>query len=67
MIDQAMIKRRDMLLVASSMFAAAAVSAIPAAAETQMPAQPKSETHIPPPVITPDEPYTSASRGRRAS
>jgi hypothetical protein len=63
MIDQATIKRRDMLLVASSMLAATAISATPAAA--QSPASQKSEP--PPSNGTPDEPYESPSRGRRFS
>jgi hypothetical protein len=67
MIGQATIKRRDMLLVASSMLAATAVSAMPAAAQAQTPAGPKSETDIPSSTDTPNEPYASPSRGRRVS
>jgi len=68
MIDQATINRRDMLLVGSSILATTAISATPAAAQTQMPArQKKSETEIPPSIITADESYAWASRGRRVS
>ena len=44
MIGQATIKRRDMLLVASSMLAATVVAPMPAVAQSQTPARPKSET-----------------------
>jgi hypothetical protein len=67
MIGQATIKRRDMLLVASSMLAATAISATAAAAQTQVPAGPKSDTQASPPAATPDEPNESPSRGRRFS
>jgi len=67
MIDQATIKRRDMLLVASSMLAATVMAAMSAAAQTQTPARPKSETDIPPPSDMPNEPFASPSRGRRVS
>jgi hypothetical protein len=68
MIDQATINRRDMLLVGSSILATTAISATPAAAQTQMPArQKKTETEIPPSIITGDESHAWASRGRRVS
>jgi phosphate-selective porin len=66
MIGQATIKRRDVLLVASSMLATA-ISATAAAAQTQVPAGPKSDTQASPPAATPDEPNESPSRGRRFS
>jgi hypothetical protein len=67
MIVQAAIKRREMLLVASSMLATTAMSGMPAAAQTPMPARSKSETDVPASSATPNEPYESASRGRRFS
>jgi hypothetical protein len=67
MIDQATITRRDMLLVASSMLAATVVAAMPAAAQTQTPAGPKSETDIPSRTDMPNEFFASPSRGRRVS
>jgi hypothetical protein len=67
MIDQATIKRRDLLLVASSMLAATVVTAMPAAAQTQTHARPKSEMDIPSPSDMSNEPFASPSRGRRVS
>jgi invasion protein IalB len=67
MIDQARINRRDVLFMASSMLGASAIAATPAAAQTQTPAGPKSETDNPSSIDTPNEPYASPSRGRRAS
>jgi hypothetical protein len=67
MIDQATIKRRDMLLVASAMLAGTTISATPTAAQKQSPANQKSEPHSPPSNSTPDQPYESPSRGRRFS
>jgi hypothetical protein len=54
------------LLVAGSMLATA-ISATAAAAQTQVPAGPKSDTQASPPAATPDEPNESPSRGRRFS
>jgi hypothetical protein len=67
MIDQATIKRRDMLLAASSILAATAISVPPAVAQTQMPAGSKSESQAPPPTGKPDDSDESPSRGRRFS
>jgi hypothetical protein len=67
MIDQTAIKRRDMLLVTSSMLAATAMSAMPAAAQTPTPSKSKSESGIPASSAQPDKPCESASRGRRFS
>lgn len=67
MIDQGTIKRREMLLVASSVLAASAISAMPAAAKTQVSVTPKSGPHSPRKIFSPDEPQAWASRGRRVS
>jgi hypothetical protein len=67
MIDQTPIKRRDMLLVASSMLTATAMSAMPAAAQTPTPSKSKSKSDIPASSAQPYKPYESASRGRRFS
>jgi hypothetical protein len=67
MIDQTTLKRREMLLVASAMLAATTISSVTAAAQTQPSAGSKSEPASPGSAALPDEPQTSASRGRRAS
>ena len=64
MIDQTAIKRREMLLAASSVLAAA-ISGMPATAQTEKAVGSKSEPASS--AASPDEPQTSASRGRRAS
>jgi hypothetical protein len=64
-LNQVTINRRDMLLVAGSVIAAGATTAMTAAAQTS--AGPKSETDIPSSTDTANEPYESASRGRRVS
>lgn len=67
MIDRPAIKRRGMLLVASSMLAATALSAMPAAAKTPKPSKSKLKSNIPASSAQPNTPYESASRGRRFS
>jgi hypothetical protein len=66
-IDHPTVNRRDMLLVASSMLGAGVLFAMPARAQTQTPAAPKSENNIPSSTDDLNEPYASPSRGRRAS